>query len=149
VSTPRAKPTRGEANNNPGNIDRVKGVTWKGQNPDQSGDVRFIVFLSPVWGLRALARVLLTYSHVYPQNTERDIDTVREIISRWAPGGENDTEAYVNAVARITGYLPDQTIDVTDPKVMSALVVSIVRQENGRNVYHLDVIEDGVQRALA
>jgi hypothetical protein len=92
---------------------------------------------------------LLTYSRVYPQDSPRDIDTVREIVSRWAPPGENDTDAYIHAVAHTTGFLPDQAIDVTDPKVMSALVIGIVRQENGRNSYSLDVIEDGVSRALA
>lgn len=149
MSTLNAKPTRGERLNNPGNIDRVAGATWKGQSPDQSADARFIVFTSPVWGIRALARVLLTYSHVYPQDTPRDIDTVREIVSRWAPPTENDTDAYVQAVAKTTGFLPDQTIDVTDPEVMASLVIAIIRQENGRNSYHRDEIEDGVQRALA
>jgi hypothetical protein len=143
------KPTREERINNPGGIERTRGTIWKGQNNDQSTDARFVVFTSAVWGIRALARTLLTYSRVYPQDSPRDIDTVREIVSRWAPPGENDTDAYIHAVANTTGFMPDQAIDVTDPKVMSALVIGIIRQENGRNSYHFDVINDGVQRALA
>jgi hypothetical protein len=107
------------------------------------------VFTSPVWGIRALARTLLTYSRIYPQDTPRDIDTVREIVNRWAPPVENDTGAYIAAVCKSTGFGPDQEIDVTDPDTMAALVVAICRQENGRLSYPVDVIEDGVQRALA
>jgi hypothetical protein len=143
------KPTRGERNSNVGNIERMAGTTWKGQSPDQSSDARFVVFTSPVWGIRALARTLLTYSRVYPQDTPRDIDTVAEIIRRWAPSTENDTAAYISAVCKSTGFGPDQPIDVTDKEVMEALVLAICRQENGRVNYPLDVIEDGVQRALA
>lgn len=143
------QPTREERINNPGGIERAPNTVWKGASPDQSADSRFVVFTSPVWGIRALARTLLTYSRVYPQDTPRDIDTVREIVSRWAPPTENDTDAYVQAVAKTTGFLPDQTIDVTDPEVMASLVIAIIRQENGRNSYHRDEIEDGVQRALA
>jgi hypothetical protein len=118
-------------------------------SPDQSGDSRFVVFTDAVWGIRALAKVLLTYSRVYPQDTPHDIDTVREIVNRWAPQVENDTGAYVNAVAKELGVTPDDQIDVTDTDTMKALVVAIIRHENGRVVYDDDVLTDGVQRALA
>ena len=118
-------------------------------SPDQSGDARFVVFTDVVWGIRALAKVLLTYSRVYPQDTPQDIDTVREIINRWAPPVENDTGAYVNAVARGMGREPDDEIDVTNEAVMVRLVKAIIRHENGRVAYSDDVLYDGVQRALA
>jgi len=118
-------------------------------SPDQSSDSRFVVFTSPVWGIRALAKVLLTYSRVYPQDTPQDIDTVREIINRWAPPVENDTGAYVAAVCKTLGVGPDDVIDVTDEAIMSGLVRAIIRHENGRVIYDADLIEDGVQRALA
>jgi len=118
-------------------------------SPDQSGDSRFVVFTDSVWGIRALAKVLLTYSRVYPQDTPQDIDTVREIVNRWAPPVENDTGAYVNAVSKELGVSPDDEIDVTDEGVMKALVIAIIRHENGRMIYDDDVLTDGVQRALA
>lgn len=142
------QPTRGERNNNPGNIDR-NATKWKGMSPDQSGDSRFVVFLAPVWGIRALAKTLLTYSRVYPQDTPQDIDTVREVINRWAPPVENDTGAYVKAVAADVGVGPDDHIDVTDESVMKALVIGIIKHENGRCIYDEAVIKDGVGRALA
>lgn len=141
-------PTRGERNANPGNIDR-NATQWKGMAPDQSSDPRFVVFISAVWGIRALAKVLLSYSRVYPQDTPRDIDTVREIVNRWAPPVENNTGSYVNAVAHELGVGPDQVIDVTDEAVMVPLVKAIIRHENGRVIYGDDVVVDGVQRALA
>ena len=140
--------TRGERNNNPGNIDR-NATKWKGMSPDQSGDSRFVVFTSPVYGIRALARNLLSYSRLYPQDTPQDIDTVREIINRWAPPVENDTGAYVNAVAKNCGVKPDDAIDVADEAVMAALVTAIIRHENGRVSYSAELIADGVAMALA
>ena len=140
--------TRGERNRNPGNIDRNT-IKWKGMSPDQSGDERFVVFTDSVWGIRALAKVLLTYSRVYPQDTPQDIDTVREIINRWAPPVENDTGAYVGTVAKALGVTPDEPIDVTDEGLMKRLVTAIIKHENGRVIYDEDVLTDGVQRALA
>lgn len=140
--------TRGERNNNPGNIDRNL-TKWKGMAADQSIDSRFIVFIAPVWGIRAIARNLLSYSRVYPQDTPQDIDTVREIINRWAPPVENDTGAYVNAVAVTVGVSPDSTIDVTNELVMCALVKGIIRHENGRVIYPDAEIAEGVELGLA
>ena len=144
----QAKQTRGERNANPGNLDR-NNIKWKGMSPDQSGDTRFVVFTSAVWGIRALARTLLSYSTLYPQDTPRDIDTVREIVNRWAPPIENDTGAYVNAVAKEVRAGPDDPIDIANEAVMRALVTAIIRHENGRVSYTEELIEDGVQRALA
>ena len=140
--------TRGERNSNPGNIER-NATKWKGMSPDQSGDKRFVVFTSSVWGIRALARLLLTYSTLYPQDTPRDIDTVREIINRWAPPVENNTSAYVAAVAKECGVGPDDQIDIANEGTMKRIVTAIIRHENGRVSYSEELIEDGVSRALA
>lgn len=143
-----ATPTRGERNNNPGNIDR-DGTKWKGMSADQSGDPRFVVFQNPIWGIRALARNILTYSRVYPQDSPQDIDTVREIIDRWAPPVENDTGAYVLSVAAFVGVGPDQHIDLTDEEVMAKVVKGIIRHENGRIAYPDGLIAEAVGLALA
>jgi hypothetical protein len=140
--------TRGEANNNPGNIER-NATKWKGMDPDQSGDSRFVVYLNPMWGIRALAKTLLTYSTLYPEGTPGDIDTVREIINRWAPPVENDTGAYVKAVAQEVGVNPDQRIQVDDHEILRRLVMGIIRHENGRVIYTDADLDDGIDRALA
>lgn len=50
---------RGIRNNNPGNI-RLSKTKWEGQKPLQA-DLDFIEFLSPLYGLRALMKLLLAY----------------------------------------------------------------------------------------
>lgn len=128
----RPESPRGIRNYNPGNIDRVAGVRWQGQAPDQSGDPRFVVFGHPRWGIRAIARVLITYQDKRRAADGSRIDSVREIIERWAPASENDTGAYARAVARSLGIGPDdESIDVYDFETMRALVLAIIRHENG------------------
>ena len=121
-------PTRGERNNNPGNIDRTP-VNWQGLNPDQSSDDRFCVFLSPKDGIRALAKVLINYQVLHHLNT------VQDIIERWAPGTENNTAAYVQAVCAGTGLHDDCRISLHDLDILSALTTAIIRHENGRVIY--------------
>lgn len=134
--------TRGERNNNPGNIDR-NATKWQGMSADQSGDPRFIVFTDPVWGIRAIGKVLLSYAE------KHGLKTVRKIINRWAPPVENDTGAYVRHVAELLGVLPDDEIDVRNPDTMEVLVKAIIQHENGRCVYDDALIVSGVDKALA
>ncbi|PXB76000.1 structural protein, partial [Pseudomonas aeruginosa] len=57
--------------------------------------------------------------------------TIRQIISRWAPPSENNTESYIRQVAARVGVAPDARIDVYDYRTMRTLVEAIVRHENG------------------
>ncbi|MDA8260210.1 MAG: structural protein P5 [Betaproteobacteria bacterium] len=134
--------TRGERNCNPGNIERRDGTVWQGQADDQAADSRFVVFENPVFGIRALAKVLLAYYH------KHGLDTVRGIIDRWAPPSENNTGAYVNHVATVLGVGIDAKIDVTDPETLEVLVRAIIEHENGRCVYADNVVAKGVESAL-
>ena len=136
--TTGARAPRGIRNNNPGNIE--KGAPWQGLAADQSADSRFAVFDSPVYGIRALTVVLLTYRN------RHKLRTPREIISRWAPAFENDTGSYVAAVARAAGIGPDDP--VTDQE-LPAVVAAIIKHENGINPYPADLIADGIRRAYA
>ena len=94
---------RGFRNNNPGNIDRGT-IKWQGMAADQSSDPRFVVFTDPKWGIRAIARLMLTYSNQY------GLHTVRGLIGRWAPPSENNTDAYVSSVCQWTGLHPTDTL---------------------------------------
>lgn len=135
-----AKPSRGIRNNNPGNIDR-NATKWQGMAADQSGDPRFIVFTTPQYGIRALAKVLMTYQ------SQHGLDTVREIINRWAPPNENDTGAYVRAVARAVGVAENAPLDLDATAVMLPLVKAIITHENGGNPYSDTVITEGLRLA--
>lgn len=126
-----SSPPRGIRNHNPGNIERTA-TRWQGMALDQSGDPRFIVFSQPVWGLRAIARTLITYQDQRRAQDGSRIDSVREIVERWAPAHENDTGAYAKQLAKALGIGPnDETVDVYDFGILRALVKAIVRHENG------------------
>lgn len=92
---------RGIRNNNPGNIRH--GANWHGLNPDgRKIDPAFCVFTTSVAGIRALAKVLINYKRIHGLNT------VRQIISRYAPPNENQTTAYIQSVAKQLGVFRTQ-----------------------------------------
>ena len=91
--------TRGQRNNNPLNI-RHSADKWQGARVEQT-DKSFVQFESMAYGYRAAWKVLDTYWTRFEK--ERIPYTVRNIIARWAPPAENDTEAYIRAVIRLSG----------------------------------------------
>lgn len=92
---------RGIRNNNPLNI-RI-GNKWKGlKTPNTDG--AFDQFISVQWGYRAAFIILRNYINKHKCNT------VRKIISRFAPSSENNTAAYIKTVCKKTGYQPDQEL---------------------------------------
>lgn len=129
--------TRGIRNHNPGNIER-RGDPWQGMAEDQSADPRFIVFREAKWGIRALARVLITYQD------RHGLDTVEGIINRWAPPGENKTGAYVAAVARRMGVGRTEKLDLQDYRTLRPLVEAIIHHENGVQPYSGAQIDAGL-----
>jgi len=81
--------SRGLQNCNPGNIRQSK-VRYKGE-VRPSRDSAFKQFESLAWGYRAIFVLLDTYRIRY------GLDTIRGMISRWAPPSENHTETYIRA----------------------------------------------------
>ena len=90
---------RGLRNNNPLNI-RRSADRWQGERMEQT-DKAFVQFTSMAYGYRAAWKVLDTYCLTFKR--ERKVYNVRNIISRWAPPSENDTDAYVRAVVLLSG----------------------------------------------
>jgi hypothetical protein len=129
---------RGIRNNNPGNIRH--GSNWQGMQPTQS-DPEYIQFLDPVSGLRAMARILMNYKRLH------GIDTLRGVISRWAPDSENPTAAYIRNMEIWTGIPAEQPIDLEDATILSRIIPGIIRQENGSNPYEAYLIQDAIDRA--
>lgn len=142
---------RGIRNHNAGNI-RKSNDPWQGLAPEQN-DPEFLTFRSPEWGIRALARVLVSYQE------RHGLNTIEGIINRWAPpkgdrtpgrpGGEytQDTSAYIGHVAAMVGVTRDQTINVKRYSVMRPLVVAIIQHENGRQPYDAATIDAGLKLA--
>jgi hypothetical protein len=99
-------------------------------------------------GVRAMAKVILAY-------VQRDkiAPTVRAIISRWAPGSENNTGAYIADVAHRMHVDADAPLAVTTPAgVLVGLVTAIIAHEIGDLAAPLVTADDigaGVQMALS
>lgn len=129
--------TRGERNNDPGNIRHIPGVTWQGQSAMQTDDA-FVQFDDPVYGIRAIVRIMRSY--------EREgLNTIAEVINRWAPPNENNSQAYVQAVCRDCGVGPDDTVSLES--IMPRLVRAIIQHENGEVIYTDDQIIEGISLA--
>ncbi len=127
--------TRGIRNHNPGNI--RSGAPWQGLDKPAS-DGEFCRFINPTWGIRAIARTLITYQDVH------GINTVQRIVSRWAPSAENDTESYVRHVSDRLGVKSNKHLDVHDYTVMRPLVEAIILHENGQQPYSGAQIDKGL-----
>ena len=128
----RSKMVRGLRNNNAGNIRWDEKTQWVGMTG--SDDKGFIIFSEPKFGVRAMARVLKSYSR-------RGVRTVRDIISTWAPTNENDTESYIKSVTRKTGF--DEFYPVTESDY-SDLIAAIIFHENGEQPYSQEEIKQGI-----
>jgi hypothetical protein len=137
---------RGIRNNNPGNIERNK-TRWQGMSLDQSRDGRFIVFDHAKWGIRAIARVLITYQDKRQADDGSDIDTISEIIDRWAPPFENPTKLYASHISNMSGIGVNEYLDVYEYNTMFQLVKSIIQFENGIQPYSDETINQGLRLA--
>lgn len=111
---------RGLRNNNPGNLRYIARNPWTGQ-VGQDGE-GYGVYSTLELGVRAAAKQLLAYER-------RGLNTVRKMISTWAPSTENDTDAYVRAVASALAVAADAPLNVNT--VLEELAAAIFRHELG------------------
>lgn len=117
---------RGIRNNNPGNLNYVG---QPGATLEEGPNARFAKFRTAQDGLVALADQLRRYS-------SRGLDTIREVVTTYAPASENDTRGYINQLAQFMGIDPDEKFDVrTDPAALAMLMKGIIKHENGYNPY--------------
>ncbi|NQD72909.1 structural protein P5 [Pseudomonas sp. CM27] len=147
MSTPR-----GVRNNNPGNIDFNPRNAWQGQLGLEVGVAkpRFARFDSAENGIRALGKLLINYrgKDGMPGVGGLGIDTVRETVSRWAPGNENNTEAYIAAVTAKLGVRANDVINIKDVRTLRVAVGAIIAHECANYRYPDAVFNEGIRRAL-
>jgi hypothetical protein len=117
--------TRGLRNNNPLNIRRNPANRWKGLRPEQTDkeltsgrlcsrsaeskqasfsshyDAEFCQFESMKWGIRAALILMKNYR-------KYGLRTPRQIIRRWAPPKENNTEGYIRSVEMLLKRIQSQ-----------------------------------------
>lgn len=117
------KMTRGLRNNNPGNMRPV--------SRNQANDGAFTIYRTPEEGWGALGKQLKAYANA-------GLDNVASIISKYAPSSENNTDAYIQSVtANMSKRLGSDVgaltrLDLSDPRVLKALMQSITEHENFR-----------------
>ncbi len=101
----------GLRNNNPGNLRPLPGnTTWQGEiDPDRVNN--FSRFQNIGYGLRAMITDITGDIVNDKQNT------LRKLITAYAPPSENNTAAYINAVANYTGLAPDTRINADRPTI--------------------------------
>ena len=125
--------SRGLRNNNPGNIRRSR-VRYKGE-VQPSRDPEFKEFSTMAYGYRAMFVLLDTYRSRYGLNT------IRQMLNRYAPPEENFTEGYVRFVADYSGVMPDEIIDTRAEMDMIPIVSAMSKIENGVAAKLADVEE--------
>jgi len=123
--------------NNPGNI-RISNEKFIGE-VTPSSDAQFKQFSSMAYGYRAMFKILDTYRNSY------QLDTITEIISRWAPPAENDTTSYINSVSSSININPNQVLPY-DQDTTTRLVYAISYHENGITP-NMAEIQDGLKLA--
>lgn len=123
--------SRGLRNNNPGNIRRNSDVFQGEINPSRDKD--FKQFKTMAHGYRAMFKILSNYYRNYK------LDTIRKMISRWAPENENNTNAYIKAVSDYAGIPADDLLSF-DREQMIRIVAGMSRVENGVEAVMSDVI---------
>lgn len=114
--------SRGLRNCNPLNI-RI-GNTWRGERKINT-DGEFEQFISMEFGIRAAFILLRRYICHY------GLKSIRQIVARWAPRSENQTDNYVNLVAKYTGLDPDEPLQFDEVDVMVKVFNGMCLVENG------------------
>lgn len=125
---------RGIRNNNPLNI-RI-GNVWLGE-VQVNTDGEFEQFCSMRYGLRAAFVLIRRYIFHYRLNT------IKQIISRWAPRSENDTLRYIQVVSKMTSIDPEEKLSFEDKPTMCKLVQAMAFVECGQNLVSMQDIEYG------
>ena len=132
-------------NNNPGNIE-YDGTDWLGlEGRGRTG--RFCRFKTPAHGIRAMCRVLITYQSKRKAADGSRIDTVAEVVTRWAPPTENDTQSYIKSVRKRAGFEPGEIIDVHDYDDVRPLIEALIYHENGKMPYSEAQLRRGIMLA--
>ena len=88
------------------------------------------------WGYRAAFKLLNNYRRLH------GCRNLADFIERWAPPSENDTHAYIDAVAKRARISDLTQIDTQDGDLMCRIVAAMSRVENGVDA-DMDQIEEG------
>lgn len=108
---------------NPMSLERSV-IAWRGESTLQDDPV-FLRFDTAEEGLRAGMIDIRNYQRLH------HLDTIRQIITRYAPPIENNTAAYIADVCTRCSCNPDDDFDVELPRNLILLAKAIVHHEQG------------------
>ena len=77
------------------------------------------------YGIRAACIILRKYIRKYGCNT------IKSIISKWAPANENNTTAYIDRVSKAMHQSSNDAIDYQNEAMMCELIHAMAVVENG------------------
>jgi hypothetical protein len=127
---------RGIRNNNPLNLTYVSG-----QPGAMGSDGRFGVYGKMEDGIAQAERQLLLYQ-------DRDhLDTIGQIINKWAPSSENNTANYIASVSKWMHMSATEKLNLRDPETARKLITAMGRIETGRTL-DPSAVKRGVDKAL-
>ena len=129
---------RGMRNKNPMNVVKTN-IAWDGKVTGD--DATFETFKTHSYGIRAGAKLLVNYQALY------GINTVRGLISRYAPAHENPTDAYIQSVATAAGVGADEPINVKEK--LPLLVKAIINFEIGAVPFSGWYINNSIKELVA
>ena len=117
--------SRGERNNNPGNLRYSVNNPWQGATGIDSAG--FVIFSQPEYGLRAMFITLKS-------QILRGLNTLNLLIPTYSA---TDQAAYIANVSLWTGFGPDDILNLGN---ISTLAQAMIRMENGDMPYNQDQI---------
>jgi len=123
-----SKLSRGIRNNNPGNLVFTSN-NWIGKIPyNQNNDLgkHFEQFTEVKFGIRAMLIDIIG-------DIGKGKDTIKKLITEYAPPVENNTKLYIEKVAKSVGLTPDQKIYQVDILFMLQIARAIINHENGKD----------------
>ncbi|HID9279649.1 lytic transglycosylase [Serratia sp. IR-2025] len=141
-----ANEPRGIRNNNPGNLNYV------GQNGaalEDHATPRFARFNSAFEGFAALGKQIKAYYNGTSKAAGyQKLQSVEDIISRFAPASENNTQTYINKLSKMLGVGRGDSLNIQDPQVLATLMNGITQIENGKNPYAPEMVLKAAQSAV-
>jgi len=116
-----------ERNFNPGNL------RYAGQTGAELGEGGFAKFKNNAEGIKALENQLKLYATGKSQSAGyKKLDTIEDIMRIYAPANENDTQAYIKNLEKMTGHTRSEHLNFNDPNVLAPLITAISQIESGK-----------------
>jgi hypothetical protein len=126
---------RSVRNHNPTNLRYISRNPFNGQIGNDGG---YGIYETDALGVRAAFLNLWNY---FTSGT----NTIRTIVSKWAPSNENPTQAYINFLAQWVKVSPDQPLQYSTHAV--AIIQGLARFETGFEAWPLSFFKQGYQDA--